>query len=94
MGWGGSKPEVPKGPRGLFALESWSFEILCCDPNGSKAFLRILSAKGRGVGLSLEKAKRKGPDGTFIKALIALTAPEAIGDRPEDVCREPSALEG
>ena len=37
--------------REPFALEGWFLEIFCCDPKGSRAFLRILSTEGRGVRL-------------------------------------------
>jgi len=43
------------------ALEGWILEILYCDPKGSRAFLRILSTKGRGVRLCLVLSKPKGP---------------------------------
>ena len=33
------------------ALEGWILEVLYCDPKGGRAFLRILSMKGRGVRL-------------------------------------------
>ena len=33
-----------------FALEGWILEILCCDPKGSRAFLRILSTEGQPCG--------------------------------------------
>ena len=45
------------------ALEGWILEILCCDPKGSRAFLRVLATEGRGVGLCWEKSKPKGPKG-------------------------------
>jgi hypothetical protein len=34
------------------ALKSWILEILCCVPEGSMAFLWIISTKGQGVRLS------------------------------------------
>ena len=36
-------------------------EILCCDPKGSRTFLRILSTKGRGVSLCWVTSKPRGP---------------------------------
>ena len=30
-------------PREPSALEGWILEVLCCNPKGSRAFLRILS---------------------------------------------------
>jgi len=42
------------------ALEGWILQVLYCDPNGSRAFLRILSAEGRGVRLCWGKPKPKG----------------------------------
>jgi len=97
VGWEKSNPEGPKGPQGLSALQGWILEILCCDPKGSRAFLRILSTEGRGVGLCWEKSKHKGPNGPFIKAPIAPIAPiapTAIEGHPLDARREPSALQG
>ena len=43
------------------ALEGWILEILGCDPKASRAFLRILSTEGRGVGLRCEHSKPEGP---------------------------------
>ena len=49
------------------ALEGWILEVLYCDQNGSRAFLRILSTDGRGVwqGVRLwrEYLKPEGPTG-------------------------------
>jgi len=32
-------------------LEDWALEVVYCDPERSRAFLRILSTEGRGVCL-------------------------------------------
>ena len=45
------------------AMKCWILEILCCDPEGSRAFLRILSTKGRGASLCWAKSKPTGPKG-------------------------------
>ena len=52
-------PEV--APSESTALEDWVLKILGCNPGGRRAFVRILSTEGRGVGLCWEKLKPKGP---------------------------------
>ena len=67
--WAKSKPKGPKGPT------LWTFrhspraictvglilEILCCDPKGRRALLRVPSTEGRGVCLCWALSKPKGP---------------------------------
>ena len=43
-----------------FALGGWMFDMMYCNPKGSKAFLQILSMKGRGVGLCWAFSKPQG----------------------------------
>jgi len=45
------------------SLEGWILEVLCCEPKGSRAFLRILSTEGRGVRLCWALSKLKGTNG-------------------------------
>jgi len=45
------------------ALEGWILKIICCDPKGSRTFLRILCTEGRGVCLCWAHLKPKGPKG-------------------------------
>ena len=55
-----------KGPKGPLAtrsepsaLKGWILEVLCCNPKGGRAFLRILSTEGRGVRLCWAASKPK-----------------------------------
>ena len=43
------------------ALEGWVLEIICCDPKGNRAVLRILFTEGRGVRL-WALSTPKGPE--------------------------------
>jgi hypothetical protein len=43
-------------------LEGWIPQILYCDSEGSRAFLRILSTEGRGVRLYREYSNPEGPE--------------------------------
>ena len=48
--------------REASALEGCNLELLCCDPKGSRSFLRILSTGGRGARLCRVDSKPEGPD--------------------------------
>ena len=65
------------------ALEGWILEGFHCGQRGSRAFLRILSTEGRGVGLCWAKSKPNGPK-----------RPSPLEDHALDSRREPSALGG
>ena len=45
----------------LHWMEGWILQVLYCDPNGSRAFLRILSTEGRGVRIWWAHSKPKRP---------------------------------
>ena len=57
--------QLRKGPKYLAArrepsaLEGWILEVLYCNPQGSRAFLRILSTEGRGIRLCWALSKFK-----------------------------------
>ena len=67
------------------ALYCWILEILCCDPEGRRALLRVPSTVGRSVCLCWALSKPKGPKGPPKH----LTIPSRL----ELLCRElPKAL--
>ena len=57
-----SKPCTGSDDVGLIQSNKAPQRIPCYDPKGSRAFLRILSTDGRGVGLCREETKHKGPE--------------------------------
>ena len=52
----------PKGPRAI-CTAGLILEILCCDPKGHRALLRVPSTEGRGVRLCWALSKPKGAEG-------------------------------
>ena len=60
------------------ALYCWILEILCCNPKGRRALMRVPSTEWRSVGLCWEHSNTKGPEGS--------KGPQAFSHSPRAIC--------